>query len=110
MTLKPSASGNSTHHGEKSELHVAVVAAIDGIRFAAVETTPQNLLGRLSCYVREMAPQVLWPPEAERVKSLIAAGELEPAVDHYFACVGNRWDREFLYRGILKDTPGRVPC
>lgn len=83
------------------ELHVALVTGKDGIRLAVIEKSDDGMLRRLSDYVREEAPNALWPKDASQVSALLSAGRWETAIDFYFARVGNRWDQEFLHREIV---------
>ena len=76
--------------------YVAAVAAPDGIRFAAGAATRDELVDRLAEYVRDNARVQLWPADALRVRALLHLGDLEAAVAHYFARVGERWDEEWL--------------
>ena len=87
--------------------YVAAVAAPDGIRFTATAASRAELVSRLADYVREHARVQLWPGDALRVRALLHLGNLEGAVAHYFARVGERWDEEWLVAAQVE--PGEVP-
>ena len=76
--------------------YVAAVHAPDGVRFATAAATRGELVSDLAEYVRDNARVQLWPADALRVRALLHLGELEAAVAHYFARVGERWDEEWL--------------
>jgi hypothetical protein len=82
-------------------LHVAIVTAADGIRFAAAEPTADLLCRRLTDYVRARARYALWPEDARRVARAFAAGQGAAAVAAYFATVGRRWDPERVVRASI---------
>jgi hypothetical protein len=46
--------------------------------------------------------RLLWADDAGRVLDLLAAGEVETAVDLYFSRVGDRWDAEYLHRQVVR--------
>ena len=77
-------------------LHVSIVCAIDGARFAAVAASEQECLAQVVSYVAEQAGQQLWPSSALRVRELLSAGDAAAAVTEYFHRTGERWDREWL--------------
>lgn len=76
---------------------LAVVGAVDGVRFLATAPCPADLWPRVAAYVAEQAPRKLWPGDAERIRVLLSRGELEMAIERYFASVGDRWDEEWLH-------------
>lgn len=75
---------------------VAVVHAADGVRFVAHADTPDALTAQLANYVRERCDDVLWPPIAKHVRTLLADARPRAAIDVYFDHVGSRWDVERL--------------
>ena len=77
-------------------LHISVVAAIDGVRFAAVGVSEEQCVAQMAMYVAEQAPLQLWPRLAQRVHDLLSAGDVTGAVAEYFRRSGERWDREWL--------------
>jgi hypothetical protein len=77
-------------------LRIAIVHAWDGVRFAAAAASRAELVRRLADHVRRRAPHTLWPADARHVRSLLARGELEAAVEVYFGRVGERWEQEWL--------------
>jgi hypothetical protein len=91
-------------------LRVAVVHSWDGVRFAAAALSRVDLVRRLSDYVRRRSPHTLWASDARHVRTLLARGELEAAVEVYFGRVGSRWDPEWLVTtavataGVLADA------
>lgn len=75
----------------------AVIVGDDGVRWQAVAPSRSELLRRLGDYVATHAEHQLWPADAVRVTRWLALGDVERAVAHYFASVGERWDRERLH-------------
>ncbi len=75
---------------------IAAVHAPDGVRLTVAAPTRDELVSRLAEYVRDNARLQLWPADALRVRALLHLGELDAAVAHYFARVGERWDEEWL--------------
>jgi hypothetical protein len=55
------------------------------------------LTRRLADYVQRRAAQQLWPVEAARVTQAIGCGQLDLAIDIYFANSNHRWDTEHLH-------------
>lgn len=93
-----SASGRRTD----IELHVALVASLDGLRFTAVDRSAEGLLQRLSEYVAANAHTGLWPDSARRVRLLLTQSDSAAAIQHYFDRVGDRWDPEYLHREVVQ--------
>jgi hypothetical protein len=77
-------------------LVVAVVLSLDGARFTASATSGAELTEHVARYVRDNVEFQLWPAGAREVRALLDDGKLEPAIERYFALVGERWDREWL--------------
>jgi hypothetical protein len=77
-------------------LHVAVVYGPNDVRYVTAAESRAALAVRLADYVRRHAENQLWPDDARRLRSLLAAHRFEAAVEHYFASVGGRWDEERL--------------
>jgi len=75
---------------------VAVVHTPERVRFIAAEVQPERLEHRVAQYVSENAPHVLCPIDAEIVRTFLAANRCQSAIEHYFATVGQRWDKEWL--------------
>lgn len=82
-------------------LHISVVTAIDGVRFAAVGLSEEHCVSQMALYVAEQAPLQLWPRSAERVRELLSGGDTAGAVAEYFRRSGERWDREWLVTAPL---------
>jgi hypothetical protein len=76
---------------------VAIVYAHDGVRFVAAGLSRSALVSPLASYVMEQARLQLWPEDASRIEQLLSDGAPQGAIDLYFAAVGNRWDKEWLY-------------
>ena len=83
-------------------LHISVVTAIDGVRFAAVGVSEEHCVSQMALYVAEQAPLQLWPRSAERVQELLSGGDTGGAVEEYFRRSGERWDREWLVTAPLQ--------
>jgi hypothetical protein len=77
-------------------LFVAIVHKPESVELIALSPEREAVLGRLARYVCERAAHTLWAKDAARVEALLASNEQQAAVDHYFANVGQRWDREWL--------------
>jgi hypothetical protein len=75
--------------------HVAVVLAADGVRFVASGHSRDALRAQLAEYVASNVER-LWAADGTRVRRLLARGDADAAVAHYFATVGSRWDEEWL--------------
>jgi hypothetical protein len=83
----------------------AVVLAADEVRWQTATRTLGELIDALAAYVAARAPEMLWPEDAEEVARCLAAGEPGPAVRHYFAATGRRWDRERLHWVVPMPIP-----
>jgi beta-lactamase class A len=83
--------------GDAGPMLVAIVYAVDGVRFTAAARSAAALQSELVRYVRQQAPARLWPHDAARVDQLLSDAALEAAIDLYFASVGSRWDEERLH-------------
>ena len=81
----------------------ATVHAADGARFVASAPSPVRLTEQVAGYICERCDDVLWPPAAAEVHSLIDSGRLHAAIATYFANVGQRWDVEWLELGLPFD-------
>jgi hypothetical protein len=91
----------------KNELHVAAVYAYDGIRLLAASRCAQAVTERVAAYVAAQADVLLWPRDAQRVRTLLEVGETQEAIAVYFARVGERWEREHLHREADASTDPR---
>ncbi len=89
-----------------ASLHVAIVCAIDGVRFAAVAVSERQCLAQIAEYVKEQAAEQLWPPSAGRIHELFDAGDVTGATAEYFRRSGERWDAEWLVITRLPADPG----
>ena len=88
-------------------LFIAVVHAVDGIRFAAAAGTRRELVKRLAEYVRQRGDHALSPDHARHLRGLLTRRELEAAVELYFGLVGKRWDEEWLVTTVVDITEPR---
>jgi hypothetical protein len=77
-------------------IHIGAVIGEDGLRFAAVERSASQVRTAVAEYVAARAALTLWPNDAAVVSRCLTKGELDLAIDRYFAAVGERWDREWL--------------
>jgi hypothetical protein len=82
-------------------LFVGVVHAVDGVRLIVAADSRRELVWTLSEYAREHGDDVLRPDHARHLRNLLARGELEAAVELYFALVGRRWDEEWLVMAVV---------
>jgi len=82
--------------GRLGDLLVAVVHTADAVRLVATAASRGELVRRLAGHVRRCGPDELWAGDWARARALLGGGELEAAVAHYFAKVGQRWDKEWL--------------
>lgn len=82
-------------------LFVAVVHSLDGVRFVAAADSRRELVMRLAEYVRQWGDHVLHQEHARHLRSLLARGEMEAAVELYFGLVGERWDDEWLVTTVV---------
>lgn len=89
----------------RASLHVAIVCAIDGARFAAIAVSEPQCLAQVAAYVAEQASEQLWPPSAARIHELFAAGDVTGAIAEYFRRSGERWDAEWLVTTCLRADP-----
>jgi len=81
---------------------IAVVHTTDRVRFTAASSGRDDLVRQLAGYVRRRAADELWADDEARVRSLLVAGKREAAITHYFATVGQRWDKEWLVTSNLE--------
>jgi hypothetical protein len=88
-------------------LYVAIVHSSDGVRFCTARVSRVGLVRRLADYVRRRSDHTLWANDARHVRSLLARGELEAAVEVYFGRVGDRWDEERLVTTAIMTTDDR---
>ena len=92
-----------------SALYVAVVHAVDGVRFTAAAGSRRELIHRIAEYVQQWGGYVLRPDHARHLRGLLARGEWEAAVELYFALVGKRWDKEWLVTAVASaDDPRKA--
>lgn len=90
------------------QLLVAVVHSERDVRFVAVSAQMELLAGQLAQYVRDRAPDALWPDDAAAVRALLDAGDHHRAVERYLDAVGDRWDPEWLtVTAVGSETPRR---
>jgi hypothetical protein len=82
-------------------LYVAVVHAVDGVRFTTAAGSRRELVHRVAEYVQRWGGYVLRPDHARHLRGLLARGEWEAAVELYFALVGKRWDKEWLVTAVV---------
>jgi hypothetical protein len=82
-------------------LYVSIVCSSDGARFASVAASEHDCLAQVASYVAEQAARQLWPPSAQQVHELLAAGDTVAAVGEYFRRTGERWEREWLVSASL---------
>ena len=89
----------------RAPLYIAVVCTVDGARFAAAAASEPQCLARVAAYVAEQATEQLWPPSANRIHELLAAGDMPGAIAEYFHRSGERWDAEWLVTSCLGPDP-----
>jgi hypothetical protein len=82
-------------------VHVGVVYGPDSEPFITTGGTRDQLMRRLGRYVRRNAPTLLWPEDAERVATLLDAGDVDGAVAAYFEATRGegqpvRWEQQQL--------------
>ena len=87
-------------------LFIAVVHAVDGVRFSAVADSRYELVLGIADYVRQWGGYLLRPDHARHLRGLLARGEWEAAIELYFGLVGKRWDKEWLVTAVVA-TDGR---
>ena len=103
--LTSSASARAEHQVERA-VYVAVVHAVDGVRFTTSAASRRELVHRVAEYVQRWGGYVLRPDHARHLRGLLARGEWEAAVELYFALVGKRWDKEWLITAVVaSDDP-----
>lgn len=83
-------------------LHVAVVYAVDGIRFLTAARSAEELMGKVAAYIEENVEYLLRPEDSVRVRALLAEARVPDAVTVYFERVGERWEREYLRTEIVE--------
>jgi len=86
-------------------LQVAVIHAADGVRFVAAGTSPSALKRQLAEYVQQRAAQQLFPTDAARVTQALRSGNVDLAIDIYFAGEHQRWDEEQLHVEVAALVP-----
>src|SRR5262245_28157136 len=84
----------TTYTPMPTPLFVAIVHRPETVELIAVSSHQDAVLCRLAQYVYERAAHTLWEGDAARVETLLASDHKQAAVDHYFATVGQRWDKE----------------
>jgi len=89
----------------RAPLYVAIVCTVDGARFTAAAASEPQCLARVAAYVAEQAAEQLWPPSADRIHELLAAGDMPAAIAEYFHRSGERWDTEWLVTTCLRADP-----
>ena len=82
-------------------LFVGVVHSVDGVRLIVAVDSRRQLVERLAEYAREHGDHALRPDHSRHLRGLLARGELEAAVEAYFALVGKRWDEEWLVTAVV---------
>jgi hypothetical protein len=85
-----------TKGDDEQTLHVAVVHTVGAVRLVAAASSQAALAKRLADYVRQHPGNQLWAREARCLRRLLAAGQLNAAIELYFTAVGKRWDEEWL--------------
>ena|SRR5215207_3612714 len=75
---------------------VAVIHDSDRVLFTASTLTRPSLIDAIAEFVARNANVLLWGKDATRVQRLLRTGHAETAIEHYFACVGERWDNQWL--------------
>lgn len=99
-------SANAEQRQAEQALYVAVVHAVDGVRFTTAAASRRELVHRVAEYVQRWGGYVLRPDHARHLRGLLARGEWEAAVELYFALVGKRWDKEWLVTAVVEaDDP-----
>jgi len=88
--------------GGLASLHVAIVCAIDGARFAVVAANESECLAQIAAYVAEQASLQLWPRSAAWIRELCAIGDGTAAIAEYFRRSGERWEAEWLHVTCLR--------
>ena len=99
-------SGQSTDADSRQQstdrtLFVGVVHSVDGVRLVVAAGSRRQLVEQLADYADEHGDDALRPDHARHLRGLLARGELEAAVEAYFALVGTRWDEEWLVTAVV---------
>jgi len=87
-------------------VYTAIVHDATCVLFTAVAGTRTALIEQVAEYVRRSAYDLLWGADSVHVETLIRTGQPEAAIEHYFACVGQRWDDQWLITTIADAAPG----
>lgn len=102
---------NSSAEAEQRQaahaLYIAVVHAVDGVRFTTAAASRRELVHRVAEYVQRWGGYVLRPDHARHLRGLLARGEPEAAVELYFGVVGKRWDKEWLVTAVVASNDPR---
>ncbi len=102
-TLSPPAAPRAVlEPAHPGALYVAVVHAPDGVRLATMARSRAGLVQRLADYVEQRGDDMLWTDHARHLRTLLARGEREAAIEVYFGLVGERWDEEWLVTAVMK--------
>ena len=83
---------------------VAVVHDSDRVVFTASTLTRASLIDAIAEFVARNASVLLWAKDATRVQRLLRYGDAEAAIHHYFACVGDRWDNQWLVTSAVSGS------
>jgi hypothetical protein len=83
---------------------VAVVHDSDRVVFSASTLTRASLIEAITEFVACNAHVLLWPTDSTHVQRLLRTGQAEAAIDHYFACVGDRWDKQWLVTSAVSGS------
>ena len=93
----------AAEHRAGGPLFVAAVLAADGALFSAAAESREASLRQVAEFVRGRLDTRLWPGDAAEVRALLDGGRYDAAVARYFACVGRRWDEEWLVTACVGD-------
>jgi hypothetical protein len=107
VELTTSAASNADARRVENALYVAVVHAVDGVRFTTAAASRRELVHRIAEYVQRWGGYVLRPDHARHLRGLLARGEWEAAVELYFGVVGKRWDKEWLVTAVVDGRESR---
>jgi len=88
----------------------AVIHDATCVLFTASAGTRAALIDQVAEYVRRSATDLLWRADSSHVETLIRNGQPETAIEHYFACVGQRWDNQWLVTSVADAAPGISAC
>jgi hypothetical protein len=83
---------------------VAVVHDSDRVLFTASSLTRASLIEAIAEFVARNANVLLWSKDATRVQRLLRTGHAEAAIEHYFTCVGARWDNQWLVTSAVSGS------